>query len=81
MTVTLFSKPACVQCTMTSRLLDQLGIEYVVRDVTTDAQALAIVMKLGYMQAPVVVVGDEEDGRHWSGFQPDRVKELQLVAA
>jgi len=26
-------------------------------------------MALGYLQAPVVVAGDD----HWSGFRPDRI--------
>ena len=29
-------------------------------------------MALGYLQAPVVVAGNE----HWSGFRPDRIKAL-----
>lgn len=80
MTITVYSKPACVQCTMTTRLLDQLGVAYVTVDVTVDEAALAVVNSLGYMQAPVIVVGEPEDGRHWSGFQPERIKELALVA-
>jgi glutaredoxin-like protein NrdH len=30
------------------------------------------VMALGYLQAPVVVAGNE----HWSGFRPDRINGL-----
>jgi glutaredoxin-like protein NrdH len=29
-------------------------------------------MALGYLQAPVVIAGDE----HWAGFRPDRIKAL-----
>jgi glutaredoxin-like protein NrdH len=29
-------------------------------------------MALGYLQAPVVVTGND----HWSGFRPDRIKAL-----
>ena len=35
------------------------------------------VMALGYLQAPVVVAGND----HWSGFRPDRIKALGAVAA
>lgn len=35
------------------------------------------VMALGYLQAPVVVAGEE----HWSGFRPERIKDLKGVAA
>ena len=30
-------------------------------------------MALGYLQAPVVVAGND----HWSGFRPDRIKALR----
>lgn len=73
MSVTVYTKPACVQCNMTYRALDKNGIEYNTVDVTEDAAALAHIKELGYLQAPVVVAGDE----HWSGFQPDRINALK----
>ncbi|NIZ90857.1 glutaredoxin-like protein NrdH [Kineococcus rubinsiae] len=69
MSITVYSTPSCVQCKATYRALDKKGLAYEVVDVTQDAQALATVQALGYVQAPVVVVGDE----HWSGFRPDRI--------
>ena len=36
MTVTVYSKPACVQCTATYRALDAQGIQYEIFDVTAD---------------------------------------------
>ena len=62
MVVTVYTKPQCVQCNMT----------YTKVDITEDAQALEMVKSLGYMQAPVVIAGDE----HWSGFQPDKINAL-----
>ncbi|UOQ60360.1 glutaredoxin-like protein NrdH [Leucobacter rhizosphaerae] len=72
MTVTLFSKPSCVQCTATARAFKERGIAHVVRDLSEEVDALELVKGLGYMQAPVVVTDDE----HWSGFRPDRINEL-----
>ena len=72
MMVTLFSKPACVQCTATVRALDGRGIEYRVRDLSEDPEALEKVKALGYLQAPVVVTDED----HWSGFRPDKINEL-----
>jgi len=69
MSITVYSTPSCVQCKATYRALDKKALAYEVVDVTQDAQALATVQALGYVQAPVVVVGDE----HWSGFRPDRI--------
>lgn len=72
MTVTVYSKPACVQCTATTRALDRQGIAYQVVDISRDAAALDLVQGLGYRQVPVVVTGE----RHWSGFRPDMIGSL-----
>ena len=71
-TVTVYSKPSCVQCNATYRALDNKGINYQVIDVTADDAAAEYVKRLGYMQAPVVVTDDE----HWSGFRPDKIEAL-----
>lgn len=68
--ITVYTKPNCVQCTATFKVLDKAGIAYAKVDIGVDAEARDYVMALGYLQAPVVVAGDE----HWSGFRPDRIK-------
>lgn len=75
--ITVYTKPACVQCNATYKALDKAGLEYRVVDISEDPEARDYVMALGYLQAPVVVAGDD----HWSGFRPDRVKALVVVAA
>lgn len=77
MSVTVYTKPACVQCNATYKALDKAGVEYAVIDISVDADARDYVMALGYLQAPVVVAGNE----HWSGFRPDRIKSLVGAAA
>lgn len=77
MTITVYTKPACVQCNATYRALNQYGIPYSVIDITEDDAARNYVMALGYISAPVVVAGAE----HWSGFRPDRIKALAATAA
>lgn len=72
MSITVYTKPQCVQCDATKRALNKAGIAYDVVDVTEDADALAKVKALGYVQAPVVVNGED----HWGGFRPDRIKAL-----
>ena len=69
-TLTVYTKPNCVQCTATFKALDKAGITYAKIDISVDAEARDYVMALGYLQAPVVVAG----GEHWSGFRPDRIK-------
>ena len=77
MTVTVYTKPACVQCNATYRALDKKGIAYETVDLSQDPAALDRVRALGYMQAPVVVTEQE----HWSGFRPDKIEGLAQSAA
>ncbi|GGE21246.1 ribonucleoside-diphosphate reductase class Ib glutaredoxin subunit [Gemmobacter megaterium] len=72
MTITVYSKPACVQCTATTRALDARGLSYSVIDLTEDTDAMEMVMSMGYRQAPVVVAG----AAHWAGFRPDMIGQL-----
>lgn len=71
-TVTVYSKPACVQCNATYRALEKKGIDYETVDLSQDPEALARIRTLGYMQAPVVITDED----HWSGFRPDKIEEL-----
>lgn len=76
MTITVYTKPACVQCNATYKALDKQGLEYDIVDITEDDEARDYVMALGYLQAPVVVAG----GEHWSGFRPDRIRSISATA-
>lgn len=73
MTVTIYSKPACVQCSATYRAFERLGIAYRVVDISEDSRAYSFVTQLGYRHVPVVVAGD----RHWAGFRPDMINQVQ----
>lgn len=68
--ITVYTKPACVQCNATFKALDKQGIEYQKIDVTENPEAREYVMSLGYLTAPVVHVSPTV---HWSGFRPDRL--------
>ena len=76
MSITVYTKPACVQCNATYKALDNAGLDYEIIDITEVPEARDYVMALGYLLAPVVVV----DGEHWSGFRPDRIKALASTA-
>ncbi|MBY0290890.1 MAG: glutaredoxin-like protein NrdH [Mycobacteriaceae bacterium] len=73
--ITVYTKPACVQCNAVFRALDKAGIEYRKVDISTDIEAR--VMALGYLQAPVIYAGPDN---HFSGFRPDRIKALAAAA-
>lgn len=73
MSITIYSKPACVQCTATTRALSARGLSFEVIDLTRDDAAVELVQTLGYRQAPVVVAGEH----HWAGFRPDMISTLE----
>ncbi|MDQ2067594.1 glutaredoxin-like protein NrdH [Xinfangfangia sp. CPCC 101601] len=75
--ITVYSKPACVQCTATTRALEAKGLAYTVIDLTLDEAAMAKVTELGYRQAPVVMAG----AQHWAGFRPDLIGGLAVTSA
>lgn len=79
MVVTVYSKPACVQCNATYKAMDKKGISHKIVDMSEDMDALEKARSLGYMQAPVVVV--EKDGvvqDHWSGFDPEKIEQVRV---
>lgn len=72
MTITVYSKPSCVQCNATYRALDKKGVDYTIIDLSEDSEAFEHVQSLGYQQVPVV----EAMGDHWAGFRPDKIAAL-----
>lgn len=75
--ITVYTQPACVQCTATHRALDKAGLEYESVDLTTDVGALDRVKELGFLQAPVVVT----ETTSWAGFRPDLIKATAASSA
>lgn len=72
MSVTIYSKPACVQCTATYRAMEARNIDYRIVDISNDSEAYDYVQSLGYRQVPVVVWGEH----HWAGFRPDKISAM-----
>lgn len=63
--------PACARCTLTKNVLTTKGIDFVEVNIRENEDARSYVVdELGYTEAPVVVVTDED---HWSGFRPDHI--------
>lgn len=71
--ITVFTKPACVQCNAVFRALDKMGVPYQRVDLSSDPEAREYVVALGYLQAPIVYAGPDN---HHGGFRPDRLKAL-----
>lgn len=73
--ITVYTKPACVQCNATKRHLDKSGVAYSLIDISQDAEAFEYVQSLGHMAAPVVVANIRGVQTDWSGFNPDMLNE------
>lgn len=62
---------------MTERLLDELGVKYQEIDISADLEAVVALRKLGYSSVPIVMVtGEDGNVTGWTGFRPDRIKQL-----
>lgn len=70
--VTLYTTPNCVQCMMTAKEFDKLGIEYTKVDLTAYPEKLAEFKEMGYLSAPIVTT----DKKIWSGFRLDKIRGL-----
>ena len=70
--ITVYTKPACVQCEQTKKLLTKNGLEFTTVDITVDAGAYDMVVDMGFQAAPVVIT--ENDA--WAGFQPAKINAL-----
>jgi len=69
---TVYTKPACVQCEQTKKLLDKNGVEYTTIDISKDQEAFEKIVSMGFMSAPVVISGNDS----WAGFQPDKINAI-----
>lgn len=64
--IIVYIKPESVECKAVQRFLDQSGIDYELRDITTNVHAAEEIVRLGHEQLPIVV---SPYGK-WSGYQP-----------
>lgn len=81
MTITVLTNMGCPPCRVTKRKLDSLGVEYVERSLSDDAEAYDLAVGLGHKAAPVVIV--ERPGgsvEHWSGYRPDLLAALSQAS-
>ena len=74
-TITVYTTgPACMQCRLTKTALTTAGLDFEEIDLRQSPAALEYVQdELGYTQAPIVVIDDQD---HWAGFQPDQIPRI-----
>lgn len=73
--VTVFSKPACVQCQFTKKHLDKLHIPSRIIDVSESPDAAEFLKREGFASLPVVFPADK-DIQPWAGFRPSLIESL-----
>lgn len=71
--IEVYTQPGCAACETAARYFDRIGAHYVSRDVTVDAAALEALVSRGFMQTPVIRIGDE-----WLGGFRRRVVEAAM---
>lgn len=71
--VTVYSKNNCGACVATKSSMSRKGIEYAEVNVSDHPEFIPDLIAKGFSAMPVVV---PHDGEAWSGYRPDRIKEL-----
>jgi glutaredoxin-like protein NrdH len=71
--VIVYTTPGCVQCDATKRALNSYGIAFAEIDLSAKPDVLDRLKADGWQRAPIVHTGD---GQAWSGFRPDKIREL-----
>lgn len=72
MTVTVWTTENCVQCMMTKKQFDKLGINYEEKSLADNPTQLELFKTQGFTSAPIVTT----DTKTWSGFRIDKIKSL-----
>lgn len=56
--VVVYTQPHCRGCSEVERFLEERGVAFTVRDVSTDDLALEEIASRGYMSTPVTRIGE-----------------------
>lgn len=72
--VKVYTRTVCPACDMTKMVLDMEGVEYEAINIDENEDAYEYVKGLGFQSTPVI---EAEGVEAFSGFQPDKLKELK----
>lgn len=72
MSITVYSKHHCPQCSATKRQLEKIGAEYREINIEEHPEVVPQLQAAGFQQVPVVITAD----KHWTGYRPDLLREL-----
>ena len=71
--VTVFSKNNCIQCKMTKMFLTQHKVNFIEHNIDEQPEYVDALKQEGFKATPVVKL---PNGSAFTGFRPDRRKEL-----
>lgn len=80
MKITVYTKPNCMPCRMTKRMLDDSRVPYKTVDVEADETAAEYLRGLGIKEMPVVEVDLPDGVDRWSGHRADQLRALTSLA-
>jgi glutaredoxin-like protein NrdH len=75
MSITVYSKSGCPECTFTKKYLESENISYEEKRVDLNETYLEEVVLLGYRTLPVVKINESET---FTGYRPERLENLVL---
>lgn len=76
MTITVYTRPGCIQCDRTKAYLNRQNLDYEVVDVSQDEDARTRLVADGWASLPVVDVATPTLHETWAGFNLDRLRAL-----
>lgn len=76
MTITVYTRPACVQCVATKTWLRARGVTFVEVDVTQDEEAFAWAAATGIRQMPIVVADGCDP---FGGFDTGMLQDVEMM--
>lgn len=75
MTITIYSKSGCPECTFTKKYLESENVSYEEKRVDLNEDYLKEVTLLGYRTLPVIKIDEDET---FTGYRPERLENLVL---
>ena len=70
--IVVYSQPGCPPCTTAKEFLTRQGIEFEVKDISSDESAIKELIALGSQSTPTITV----DGEVMIGFRQDDLMEM-----
>ncbi|EOD00278.1 glutaredoxin family protein [Caldisalinibacter kiritimatiensis] len=70
--VTIYTSSTCPHCVSAKQYLQQKGVDFTEKNVSTDVSARNELIQMGYRGVPVIVV----DGEEILGFDRNRLEQL-----